>query len=296
MGKPIEVGRVREIWRFPVKSMVGEQVPSAILTPGGIEGDRGWAVRDEEAGQITNAKRITSLVQCSARYVEEPGEGPGVVEVTLPGGEVLRSDRGDAGGRLSLAFGKKVSLGPLRPASDLAYYRRGNPEPGDPLQQARQTFALEDGEPMPDFSVMATLPAMAMLREFATPPGTHFDVAPLHLVTTASLHALAKANPGTDADPRRFRANVVIETAPGIEGFAEFVWCGQNLTIGDALIEIKSPTVRCRLPTLPQPGLPEARSIMRTLVKESKHSLGVYATVGQPGSLRVGDPVILRGS
>ena len=99
MGEPIEVGRVREIWRFPVKSMVGERVPSATLTAGGIEGDRGWAVRDEEAGQITNAKRITSLVQCSARYVEEPGQGPGVVEITLPAGEVLRSDGGDAAGR-----------------------------------------------------------------------------------------------------------------------------------------------------------------------------------------------------
>jgi len=295
MSAPVEVGRVREVWRFPVKSMVGERVPSAIVTAGGIEGDRGWAVRDEEAGQITNAKRITALVQCSARYVEEPGQGPGVVEVTLPGGEVLRSDRGDPAGLLSAALGKKVSFGPLRPATDLAYYRRGHPEPGDPLEQARQTFALEEGEPMPDFSVMATLPGMAMLREFATPPGTHFDVAPLHLVTTASLDALARANPGADADPRRFRANVVIETAAGIEGFTEFGWCERSLAIGDTVVEIKSPTVRCRLPTLPQPGLPEARSIMRALVRESKHSLGVYATVARPGSLRVGDPVVLQG-
>lgn len=295
MVSELKVGRIREIWRFPVKSMGGERIDSATVTPGGIAGDRGWAVRDEEAGQITNAKRLPALIQCSARYLEEPGQGPGTIEIQMPSGDAVRGDAPDAAERLTAALGKRVSISPLRPASDLEYYRRGKAEPGDALQQARDTFALEDGEPMPDFSVMATLPGMAMLREFATPPGTHFDVAPLHVLTTASLAALARANPGADADPRRFRANIIIETAPGIEGFAEFDWCGRALAGGETVIELQSPTVRCRLPTLAQPGLPEARSIMRTLVRETKHSLGLYATVGQPGTLRAGDPVVLRG-
>src|SRR3970040_1236259 len=101
MVSELKVGRIREIWRFPVKSMGGERIDSATVTPGGIAGDRGWAVRDEEAGESTNAKRLPALIQCSARYLEEPGQGPGTIEIQMPSGDAVRGDAPDAAERLT---------------------------------------------------------------------------------------------------------------------------------------------------------------------------------------------------
>ena len=73
--------RIREIWRYPVKSMAGEQIDATTLDDRGVHGDRLWALRDEEKGILTTARRIPALSACSARYVREPSldVGPGTV-------------------------------------------------------------------------------------------------------------------------------------------------------------------------------------------------------------------------
>src|SRR4051794_32428473 len=115
--------RVREIWRYPVKSMAGEQVAATTVDQRGVHGDRLWALRDEDKGILTTARRIPALLACSARYVREPAAdvGPGSVPdvlVTLPDGSTARSDDPDVNARLSAALGRRVSLCALRPASD----------------------------------------------------------------------------------------------------------------------------------------------------------------------------------
>ena len=90
----MQIGTVKQIWRYAVKSMAGEQLESCIVGTLGIPADRGWAIRDEATGEITNGKNVPLLMQCEARYTEEPrdGEIPHVV-MRFPDGVELTSDR-----------------------------------------------------------------------------------------------------------------------------------------------------------------------------------------------------------
>jgi hypothetical protein len=284
----MSAGTVQEIWRYPVKSMGGETIPRATIGSMGMPGDRGWALRDSAADQTTNAKRTPGLLLCSARYLAEPSDGAvPAVEIELPGGERVRSDDAGASARISAAVGREVTLSALRPPEDLEYYRsRPAAGGGDPLAGLRAVLGLEADEPIPDFSIMPK-----ELRGFATLPGTHFDAFPVHLLTTASLAELSARKGGLPADRRRFRANLVIETPAGVSGFPEMDWCGKTLRVGSARLRVEIPTIRCAMPGHPQPGLEADRAVTRTLVREANHSLGVYLSVLEPGTVAVGDPV-----
>src|SRR5829696_6201618 len=107
----VRIGEVGEVWRYPVKSMAGEPLMESPVDITGVRGDRGWAVRDERAGEIRGAKKIPALMQCFARYVEDPAEGtiPHAV-ITLPNGTLTRTDAADANERLSAALDATVTL------------------------------------------------------------------------------------------------------------------------------------------------------------------------------------------
>lgn len=79
--------RVTEIWRYPVKSMGGERVEAAEVTPDGIEGDRAWGVLDPVTGLVLTARREPSLLFLSA--VHRPGDRPAI---TCDDGTVLDDD------------------------------------------------------------------------------------------------------------------------------------------------------------------------------------------------------------
>jgi uncharacterized protein YcbX len=68
---------VREIWRYPVKSMTGELLESTRVTENGIVGDRAWGVRDLATGMILTGRREPRLLMASARLVD----GQPVIEV-----------------------------------------------------------------------------------------------------------------------------------------------------------------------------------------------------------------------
>jgi uncharacterized protein YcbX len=100
MAMPI-VGRISQLWRYPVKSMAGERLERCRIARLGVLGDRGWALRDETAGEIRGAKKLPELLRCTARYLEEPADGTiPPVEMTLPDGTRLRSDDPAAAARL----------------------------------------------------------------------------------------------------------------------------------------------------------------------------------------------------
>ena len=62
--------RIQELWRYPVKSMAGEQLESCTVGTLGVPADRGWAIRDETKGETTSGKLIPLLMQCEARFRE----------------------------------------------------------------------------------------------------------------------------------------------------------------------------------------------------------------------------------
>jgi uncharacterized protein YcbX len=113
------VGMVRELWRYPVKSMGGECLERVTLGAGGDPGDRGWAVRDEAAGEIRGGKKLPQLMRCSARYLRDPaGAAIPPAEITLPDGTVVSCDAADVAERLSALIGRRVTLWPLQPAEN----------------------------------------------------------------------------------------------------------------------------------------------------------------------------------
>jgi uncharacterized protein YcbX len=283
------LGVIREIWRYPFKSMQGERLERCEVGTTGLPGDRGWAVRDETAGEIRGAKKMPALLLCTARYREEPAGGRiPPVDITLPDGTTVASDAPGAAARLSEVLGRRVTVWPLLAASDREHYRRGQPDNPDMMAELRQIFAREDGEPLPDLSVFPQ-----ELFEFTSLPGTYFDALPIHLLTTASLATMAEQNPRAAWDVRRFRPNFVIETAPETGGLAEEAWCGKTLRLGTLELRCEMTTARCGMTTQPQEGLPKDPSVLRTIVASAGQNLGAYANIARPGRVAVGDPVTL---
>ena len=108
------LGNLADIYRYPVKSMMGERLSEAPLGEGGVPGDRAWAVRDEELGGIRGAKRFPELMRCAARYQTEPPlSGSASARVTLPDGSELAIDDEQAAARLSDLVGSPVTIWPL---------------------------------------------------------------------------------------------------------------------------------------------------------------------------------------
>src|SRR5262249_32641777 len=123
------VGTVRELWRYPVKSMGGECLERATLGAMGIPGDRGWAVRDEAAGEVRGGKKLPRFIRSRRRDRGGPaGGGPRRAEIPRPDGTIVGSDDADVSGRLSALVGRRVTLWPLQPAENREHYRRGLPD------------------------------------------------------------------------------------------------------------------------------------------------------------------------
>ena len=282
------IGTVKELWRYPVKSMAGERLEDASFGPLGVPGDRGFALRDEQAGEIRGAKKFAALMQCAARYLEEPSdERIPPAEMTLPDGSRVRSDDPEVGPRLSKLLGRAVSLWPRRPASDVEHYRR-RPDGGDLQGDLVEMFARAPGEPLPNFSLFPQ-----ELFEYTSPLGTYFDAFPLLLVTTAWLEELGRKNPSARFDSRRFRPNLLIEPTDGRTGFLELEWQGREVRAGEARFKIEVPCPRCVMTTQATGDLPKDPSILRTIVKEADQNVGIYASVSAPGRVRLGDPIEL---
>ena len=193
---------VSEMWRYPVKSMVGETADAIELDALGVVGDRTWAARDLERGGIRGAKKIGPLMRLAAHDL-----GNGEVEITLPDAATVRTGDSDVHERVSAAIDHPVRLERLRPADDLEHYRRGGPDSDDIMVEMRAIFGREDDEPLPDFTIFP--PAIA---EFESPPGTYYDAFALMVMTTAALAALGRALPDSNVDVRRFRPSLVIDT------------------------------------------------------------------------------------
>lgn len=302
------VARVREIWRYPVKSMAGERIDRADVATNGLWGDRGWAIRDETTGEIHNAKRHPVLMQCSAVYSSPPHEGEiPHVEITLPDGTTISSNAPHVSQRLSDLMRRHVTLRRRPPATDTKYYRRREPGAamagrlaqyrpgrrllqwalvrGDAAKELRETFGREPDEPLPDF---ADVPGS--IFEFQTPPGTYFDLYPIHLLTSSTLQRLAALNPSANWDVRRFRPNVLLETE-SVSDAPENEWIGRAVRVGGVVVKGEMPTIRCAMTMHAQADLPRDASVLRTIVRESSQCVGLYGSVAVPGRVTIGDPV-----
>lgn len=288
----MQVGRVREIRRYPVKSMGGESLDLAELGPGGLPGDRAWAVRDEVGGGIRGAKKIPGLMKLAARYPSPPrAAGSSPAEILFPDGSCGATGDPDIGERISKAVGRKVSLWPLLPPDALDHYRRGAPSHEDLEAELRSIFGRTRDEPLPDLGLFPP-----ELLEYESPPGTYFDAFPLLLLSAASLAAMQERAPDSAFDVRRFRPNFLVGDTPASEAFPELAWRGRRLRIGgEAVVRVTVECPRCVMVTHGFDELPRDPRVMRSLVRETGGNLGVYATVDEPGRVRPGDALELLG-
>lgn len=290
------IGTLKEIWRYPVKGMAGEQLQRAELDAGGLRGDRVWALRDTERREIQSCKFRPELLLCSARCRAAAPGAPPQVDVTFPDGSVLGSDDAAVHARLSQLVGRASTLEALRPASDLDFYRRhkrydrNGVDDRAWLDELKATFDREAGEPLPSF--FDDLPEAA--ADFVAAPGAFFLVTPFHLLTTATLAHLRGINTQADWDARRFRPNIVIETTADAEGLVEQAWIGGRLRIGAALVDCVGTTPRCGAVTRAQREFGADKTILRSIVAHAEQNVGIYGTIAGAGELRVGDPIHLE--
>lgn len=265
-----ELGSVVSLWRYPVKSMLGEQLSASEITERGLFGDRAYALIDRVDGKAATAKnprKWPRLFDFRAAFVE-PARAARMlptVRITLPDGTTVTSDQGDLDPILSKALHREVTL-------RTALGEKVNAE-----------------EYWPDIE---GLDYKDTVTDFTLPEGTFFDCAIVHLLTTATLDRLSELYPQGRFDLRRFRPNVVVQLASHEKGFAENGWVGRTLAIGTAVrLNITGSCGRCVMTTLQQGDLSKDPGILRTAVKHNQANVGVYAAVGCGGMIRSGDAV-----
>jgi uncharacterized protein YcbX len=122
-----------------------------------------------------------------------------------------------------------------------------------------------------------------------------FDDASISVISLATIAGIG-GEAGVDLDRRRFRANIVLETRDR-EPFLEDGWVGGRLVFGNSeprpAVSVTLRDVRCVMINLdPDTGIQDKR-VLKTVVRLNKNYAGVYGTVVQTGTIRVGDPVSL---
>jgi uncharacterized protein YcbX len=249
---------VAALYRYPVKSMQGEPVDQVTFTATRALGDREWGVIDVVTGRVLSAKRWPALLFASAWL--DPRRR--VVNVRLPDDSVHAAGDASTDAALSAWLDRDVALRPADPGSGATYEMYSD--------------ATDDSSD---------------IFEFTGPPGHYADLAPAHLLTTASLAAAAALYPEGQWEVRRFRPTALIE-ADGDE-FVEDSWVGTTVRLGGATeLAPFMPTVRCSMTTRAQPGdLPRDTTIAKTLNHHHSLNLGVYCGVTTPGEVRLGDAV-----
>ena len=243
-------GTVVSVWRYPVKSMLGEELNSSYVTERGLVGDRAYALVDQETGKVASAKnprKWGKLFDFRAAFIETPQVVENIprVRITFPDGTHIYSDQADdIDHALSSVLGREVRL-----------------------MRATNLEKPSYEEYWPDIEGLAQ---RDNVTDEAMPPQTFFDIAVIHLFTTSTINRLRELYPEGRFEVRRFRPNIVVESASSEEekkkDFIENLWVGKKLTIGeDIVLKVIAPCTRCVMITLPQADLPKDLGILRTV-------------------------------
>ncbi len=287
-------GTITALWRFPVKSMLGEQLDAVDVTEHGIAGDRAYGIIDTQTGKVASAKHPKlwpDLLRCRATFARAPvaGEDAPPVRIELADGTAVATDDRDVDAVLSRFFGREVTLSRASPADytiDEYVPAGARPDgPSDEVGEQKLGAALFTERGMPSL----------------VPEGSFMDLFPLSVMTTSTIAHLQQLQPGSRFDARRFRMNVIVDTAAG--GFVENDWIGRVLEIGDAAqLAVVLPDPRCVMTNLAQEDLPRDPLILKTLGQHNRLEVagtglypcaGVYAICGSTGTIRVSDSVRL---
>lgn len=296
---------IKELHRYPVKSMLGEQLTTTQVDANGFPGDRAWSLRHSGSG-ITG-KKFPAMMSARASFSEAPSieRRSAPITITLPNGDTCNSSEESMNSWLGEYLEHPAELWPLVDPADTEFYRRRassakTPEAMD--AELRAVFSRLPDEPLPD---LTTFPAE--LFEYDTPPGTYFDAYPLLIMSTNSLATLTANAPQSagqsnhNFDQRRFRPNIVLDDFAGDAGFPENALVGKKIRFGEVTLDIEIACPRCIMTTHPiapvqttdaeqtTPNAPKDAGIMRQLVQQNDGNLGVYARIVTGGVINEGD-------
>ena len=281
------VGTVASIRRYPVKSMLGEELDTVELTARGAAGDRAYALIDDETGKVVSVKRPQRWGRIFDLAAATSADG---VTVAFPDGRLAAVDDPQLPRWLSEFFGRDVSISSVPPDGatfDEAWVRHLKDDAPPYFGLPSRT---DDGD---DELVDA--------GTFMSPMGNFFNFGTVHVVTTGTVRRLAELAPESRFDAHRFRPNLVIETDE--DGFVETGWQGKVLSMAGVRLAVSFTVPRCVMTTLAQGDLPADPDVLRTITRHNAVDtfstgvrypcVGVYAEVAEAGRVAVGDVVTL---
>jgi uncharacterized protein len=267
------IGKVVSLWRYPVKSMMGEELNSSHMTERGLIGDRVYAIVDQRTGKVASAKnprKWEKLFDFRAAFIDSLQSSDSIppVRITLPDGCQIFSNQGGIDHTLSKVLRREVTL----------------------MKASLEKPSYE--EYWPDIEGIAH---REIVTDEAMPSQTFFDVAVIHILTTSTINRLREFYPDGRFEIRRFRPNIVIESKSEEKDFIENLWVDRKLMIGEEIVlKVIGPCTRCVMITLPQGDLEKDLGILRTVAKYNQVHAGVYASVVRSGIVRRGDIVQLE--
>jgi hypothetical protein len=258
------IGRVESVWRYPVKSMRGEEQGGIFAGFAGVYGDRAYAFRSSTAPKgfpyFTGREQEQMLrYRAAYRHGERMTMPPNLAEAEAlgPGVTPLYSDPADQMVDVETPSGEVLAVDDPR-LIDLL------------LEGGRGGLAL------------------SLLRS----DRAFTDCRPVSLISIQSVRQLSQ-EVGVELDKRRFRANVYVDVAAGA-GFDEDAWVGRRLRIGaKAEIAVMDRDPRCKMITLDPDTAQANPEVMRHVAKGHRGTAGVYAAVLVEGVIRADDGIAL---
>ncbi len=256
--------RVKEIWRYPVKSLQGEKLSEARLDVSGVRGDRCWGIRDVTTNKILTGRREPELLLAAASCTDD-----GEPDIALPSGELCHGSGPKTDAALSDWLQRSVTLVSAHgaPGGEAEYFADATDDTSEAIG-------------------------------WSMPAGRFVDAVPLLLLTTASLRAGAELYPTGDWSVRRFRPNLLVDVDTFADGgsWLEDGWCGSAVHIGSTTVVPAQGCIRCTMVTRAQPALERDLDIYKTLARHHGGTFGVWTQVTTPGDIHVNDSVTVAPS
>jgi uncharacterized protein YcbX len=254
------IGKVDSLWRYPVKSMRGEELEEAFAGFSGVYGDRLFAFKSSASPKgfpYFTAREQRRLLQYRPhfRYPDKAARPINLTEAESMGANPVSADPSELMIDVETPNGKTLGIDD----PDLMDMLRTDIDQKHQLTLMRSERALTDCRPVSIFSLQ-------------------------------SARQLAEET-GKPIDKRRFRANVYVDLTSG-GGFAENDFVGRSLRIGSkVVVRILERDARCVIITLDPDTTEKTPEILKKVAQAHEGMAGVYGAVMVEGMLHKGDPV-----
>lgn len=258
------VGHIESLWRYPVKSMCGEQLQHAFVGFAGVYGDRVYAFHSSAASKgfpylTAREQQQMLLYRPLFRNSEQMTKPPNLDEADALGPGITSSypDAAELVVDVETPEGKTIAI-------------------DDPLLISMLGEGLRDSH--------------ALTLHHSDRAMT--DCRPLSLFSLQTARQLGD-EVGVPMDKRRFRANLYVDLVSA-DGFSENQFVGRQLRIGPkAVIAVLDRDPRCKMITLDPDTAAANPEIMKRVARDHDGTAGVYAAVMVEGTLHPGDEIVL---